>query len=64
MFVRVFAALGWATNLQTVTSEVVKQGLTRAVDTGRPVVECLVEVAKEDSNRLPYDHYLNPNKFM
>lgn len=64
VIVRVFAALGWATNLQTLTSEVVKQGLTRAVDTGRPVVDCLVEVAKEDSNRLPYDHYLNPNKFM
>lgn len=64
VIVRVFAALGWATNLRTVTSDVVKQGLMRAVDTGRPVVDCLVEVAKEDSNRLPYDHYLNPNKFM
>lgn len=59
-----FAALGWATNLRTVTSEIVKIGLTRSVDTGKPVVDCLVEVAQEESNRLPYDHYLQPNKLM
>lgn len=61
--IRVFAALGLATDLQTMTSEAVKIGLTKAVDTGRPVVECLTEVAKEQMGNLPHDHYLTSEKY-
>lgn len=60
-FIRVFAALGMATDLQTVTSNAVKAGLTKSVETGRPVVECLTETAKEDIARMPHDHFLKPN---
>lgn len=60
-FIRVFAALGLATDLQTVTSNAVKAGLTKSVETGRPVVECLTETAKEDIARMPHDHFLKPN---
>lgn len=61
--IRVFAALGMATNLQTMTSQAVKIGLTRAVDTGRPVEECLVESAKEEMEKMPHDHYLKTDKY-
>lgn len=45
------------------TSESMKIGLTRAVDTGRPVVECLTEVGFERLEALPEEHYLNKNKY-
>lgn len=61
--IRVFAAMGIATDLKTMTSESVKIGLTRAVDTGRPVVECLTEVGFEQMEALPADHYLHNKKF-
>lgn len=57
-FIRVFAALGMVTNLQTVTSEAVKKGLAKAVDTGRPIVECLKEAGDEELVHLPKEHYL------
>lgn len=61
--IRVFAALGIATELKTMTSESVKIGLTRAVDSGRPVVDCLTEVGYERMEALPEEHYLNKNKY-
>jgi len=61
--IRVFAALGVATELKTMTSDAVKIGLTRAVDTGRPVVDCLTEVGMEQIGLLPDDHYLQPHKY-
>lgn len=45
------------------TSEGVKIGLTRAVDTGRPVVECLVEAGQEEMQRIPKDHYLTKDLY-
>lgn len=64
MFIRVFAALGWASELQTVTSDAVKAGLTMAVDTDRPVVECIKLAAQEEMQRIPKDHYLDKDKYL
>lgn len=61
--IRIFAALGMATELKTMTSDACKIGLARAVDTGRPVVECLFEAGNENLERLPKDHYLNKDKY-
>lgn len=61
--IRVFAALDLATDLKTMTSEAVKIGLTKAVDTSRPVVECLSEAAADEMKRLPHDHYLSKDKY-
>lgn len=61
--IRVFAALGLATELKTLTSDACKLGLTRSVDTGRPLAECLTESGKEILDQLPKDHYLNHQKY-
>lgn len=62
-FIRVFAALGLASNLQTMTSDAVKTGLIRAVDTNRPVIDCLTEAGREAMENIPDDHYLTKEKF-
>jgi stearoyl-CoA desaturase (Delta-9 desaturase) len=55
---RVFAALGWISDLKTVTTDAVKKGLAKAVDTGRPVVDCLKQASEDELLTLPKEHYL------
>lgn len=61
--IRVFAALGLADNLKTMTSDACKVGLSRSVDTGSPLVDCLTDAGKESMDRLPKNHYLNKDKY-
>lgn len=63
-FIRVFAALDMATDLQTITSTAVKNGLTIAVETGRPIVECIKEESEKEIKAMPKNHFLNREKFM
>lgn len=56
--VRVFAAIGWATDLKTVTTDAIKKGLAKAVDTGKPVVDCLTQASEEELLTIPKEHYL------
>ncbi|EDV44112.1 uncharacterized protein Dana_GF16193 [Drosophila ananassae] len=62
--IRVFAALDWAKDLKTYGSVAVRQGLTKAVETGRPIVECIEEEVGLEENALPANHFLNREKFM
>ncbi|XP_017091838.2 acyl-CoA Delta-9 desaturase [Drosophila bipectinata] len=62
--IRVFAALDWAKDLKTYGSVAVRQGLTKAVETGRPIVECIEEEVNLEENALPANHFLNREKFM
>ncbi|EDW53493.1 acyl-CoA Delta(11) desaturase [Drosophila sechellia] len=62
--IRVFAALDWAKDLKTIGSVAVRQGLTKAVETGRPIVECIEEQVELEENALPANHFLNREKFM
>uniref|UniRef100_B3P7W9 GG11953 n=2 Tax=Drosophila erecta TaxID=7220 RepID=B3P7W9_DROER len=62
--IRVFAALDWAKDLKTIGSLAVRQGLTKAVETGRPIVECIEEQVELEENALPVNHFLNREKFM
>lgn len=64
MWIRVFAAMGHATDLKTITSEAVRVGLTNAVETDGDVVECIKSAAAVKQEELPNDHYLNASKFM
>lgn len=57
--IRVLAAMGWATELKTITSDAVRKGLAMAVDTGREVVDCLKEASEDDMKNLSADHYLH-----
>lgn len=50
--------MGWATELNTVTSDAVRKGLAMAVDTGREIVDCIKEANDEEIIKLPPDHYL------
>lgn len=61
--IRVFAALGLATDLRTMTSDACKVGLSRSVDSGRPLVNCLLDAGNESIERLPKNHYLNKDKY-
>lgn len=62
--IRAFAALDWAKDLKTIGSVAVRQGLTKAVETGRPIVECIEEQVELEENALPANHFLNREKFM
>ncbi|XP_067619750.1 acyl-CoA Delta-9 desaturase [Eurosta solidaginis] len=62
--IRVFAALDLASDLRTISSVAVRQGLTTAMETGRPIVECIQEQATEEMNEMPKNHYLNRERFM
>ncbi|KAL5284325.1 hypothetical protein ACFFRR_006547 [Megaselia abdita] len=64
IWIRIFAAMGNATNLKTITSEAVRVGLTNAVETDGDVVECIKSAAAVKQGELPNDHYLNASKFM
>lgn len=35
-----------------------------AVETDRPVVDCINEAANVEMENIPNDHYLNKNKYM
>ncbi|EGK96641.1 AGAP003051-PB [Anopheles gambiae str. PEST] len=61
-FIRIFAAIGQATKLQTITTEAVKRGLTMAVDSGRPIVECLKQAGAEEMCNLKREHYLETER--
>lgn len=61
-FIRVFAAIDLATDLQTVTPEAIKMGLTKAADTGEPIIGCIRDACATEMERLPVDHYLRPDK--
>lgn len=50
--------MGVATNLQTMTSEAVKKGLTASVDSGKPIVECLRDAGLKEMEQRPKEHYL------
>lgn len=55
---RVLAALGWISDLKTVTTDAVKKGLAKAVDSGKPVIDCLKQASEEELLTLPKEHYL------
>lgn len=61
-FILVCAALGIADDLQTMTTDAVKKGLATAVDTSRPVVECLKEAASEEMFHLRKESYLQKER--
>ncbi|KAH8359575.1 hypothetical protein KR093_007602 [Drosophila rubida] len=62
--IRVFAALNMASDLRTIPSVAVRQGMTVAVETKRPIVECVEEQVALAQKRMPEDHFLNREKFM
>ena len=62
--IRVFAALDLATDLHTISSTAVRNGLAQAVETGRPIVDCVNEFAIKEAKERPANHFLNREKFM
>lgn len=55
-FIRVCAALGWASDLRTITSDSAKAALIQSAHSGKPIDVCLAETEK--SQKLPDDHFL------
>ncbi|XP_059612480.1 acyl-CoA Delta-9 desaturase [Phlebotomus argentipes] len=53
ILIRVFAALELASDLSTISTDAVKTGLTMAVDSGRPVVDCLREAGIAEMEKYP-----------
>lgn len=62
-FIRVYAAAGWASELKTMDSTAVKEALSMAVDTGKPLVECLNKVGLEHAKSIPDSHVLEFEKY-
>ncbi|XP_026476483.1 acyl-CoA desaturase 1-like [Ctenocephalides felis] len=62
-FIRVFAALGLATNLRTMDSASVKKALANSVDTGKPIEQCLEEVGSKAQQKFHPEHYLDAVKY-
>lgn len=56
-FIRIWAAMGWATGLRTMDSGTVKAALAAAVTSGKSISDCLHEAEKAQT--LPGDHFLD-----
>ncbi|KAL0274796.1 UNVERIFIED_CONTAM: hypothetical protein PYX00_002835 [Menopon gallinae] len=59
IFIKIWAAMGWAYNLKTIDARGIRQGLTKSANTGKPVVECLNEVAEEMMQYQPEDKFVD-----
>lgn len=60
-FIRVCAALELATDLKVVSSETVREALSRSLEEKKHVTECLLE--QSNNEKTPEDHYLNPSNY-
>lgn len=60
-FIRMCAALGWATDLRTIDSESVKNALECCIKTNTPLVECLAKEGDKFSESLNNDKFLKTN---
>lgn len=47
--------MGWAYNLKTIDASGIRRGLKKSVATGKPVEECLNDVAEEMQQYQPED---------
>ncbi|XP_077287376.1 acyl-CoA Delta-9 desaturase [Arctopsyche grandis] len=56
-FIRVWAALGWATGLRTMEPDAIKGALSNFVSSGRTIVDCLKEA--ENLHPPAQDHFLS-----
>ncbi|XP_044742389.1 acyl-CoA Delta-9 desaturase [Chrysoperla carnea] len=60
-FIRIWAAMGWATGLRTIDSAAVKEAVANSLDTGLPIEVCLENAATGAADKLE-NHYLYSNK--
>ncbi|XP_060523758.1 acyl-CoA Delta-9 desaturase [Cylas formicarius] len=60
-FIRVCAALGYASDLKLVDSRTVRASLIKSVLENKPITDCLLELSEKES--LPQEHYLTPDKY-
>jgi stearoyl-CoA desaturase (delta-9 desaturase) len=58
-FIRVWAAMGWATDLRTVDVSSIRNALLTAVQTKKPVAECLVEADNYSKQYNEKEQFLN-----
>lgn len=63
-FIRIWAAMGWATDLRTLDTGSIKNALVQAVQTKKPVVECLRAVENYSKDYNETEQYLRPPKML
>jgi stearoyl-CoA desaturase (delta-9 desaturase) len=61
-FIRVWAAVGWATGLRTMDASSIKDALVTAAETKRPVVECLFDAENYSKQYNETEQFLKPFK--
>lgn len=61
-FIRVWAAMGWATDLHTVDVSSIRNALLTAVQTKKPVAECLFEADNYSKQYNEKEQFLNLSK--
>lgn len=61
-FIRVWAAMGWATDMHTVDVSSIRNALLTAVQTKKPVAECLFEADSYSKQYNEKEQFLNPPK--
>ncbi|PSN55637.1 hypothetical protein C0J52_04061 [Blattella germanica] len=59
-FIRIWAAMGWATDLRTIDTDSVRRALVAAVETKKPVVECLNDAENYSKTYNENELYLKP----
>jgi len=58
VFIKLWAALGWAYGLRTIDSWGVRQALEMHTDTKKPIETCINDMEGQVRERLPEDYYL------
>lgn len=61
-FIRIWAAIGWATDLRTVDTTCIRNALVTATKTNRPVKEYLCDAENYSSEYNETEQFLNPAK--
>ncbi|KAJ9593732.1 hypothetical protein L9F63_014705 [Diploptera punctata] len=59
-FIRIWAAMGWATGLRTMDTESIRNALITATDTKKPVIECLRDAENYSKTYNEKEMYLQP----
>jgi stearoyl-CoA desaturase (delta-9 desaturase) len=61
-FIRVWAAMGWATGLRTMDTSSIKNALVTATETNKPAIECLCDAENYSKQYNETEQFLKQSK--
>jgi stearoyl-CoA desaturase (delta-9 desaturase) len=61
-FIRIWAAMGWATELRTVDASSIRNALVTSVQTKKPVIDCICDAENYSKKYNETEQFLKPSK--